>query len=126
LKKIDRFLFFLAGQTIHYYDKIYCLWNFIKHNSISTYEKLKTVFPEILHDDIQYQQGFSGFTIIKFSDDLICELLTGCECFFKEYCELVFEENYAEAQWNYGRFFLNIVKEEIENITNPLGLPWYL
>ena len=53
-------------------------------------------------------------------------MLDGCDNFFKEYCELVFEENYTEAQWNYGRFFLNIVKEEIENITNPLGIPWYL
>ena len=112
--------------SFHYYDKLYCLWNFIKHNSTSTFEKLKTSFPEVLYEDIEYKQGFSAFTAIKFSDELIYEMLDGCDNFFKEYCELVFEENYTEAQWNYGRFFLNIVKEEIENITNPLGIPWYL
>ncbi len=112
--------------SFHYYDKLYCLWNFIKHNSISTFEKLKAVFPEVIYDDVDYEQGFSGFTIIKFSDELIYELLDGCDQFFKDYCELVFEEKYEEAQWNYGKYFLDIVDEEIENITNPLGIPFYL
>ena len=48
------------------------------------------------------------------------------DSFFKEYCELVYKENYDEAQWNYGRYFLDLVDEQIELITNPLGLPWYI
>ncbi len=74
----------------------------------------------------EYEQGLPAFRIVNFSDELILELLSGCDSFFKEYCELVYKENYDEAQWNYGRYFLNMVKEQIEVITNPLGLPWYI
>lgn len=112
--------------SFQYYDKLYCLWNFIKHNSISTYEKLSSAYPELICENKEYKQGFPAFCIVKFSDELILELLSGCDSFFKEYCELVYEENYDEAQWNYGRYFLNMVKDQIELITNPLGLPWYI
>ena len=109
--------------SFKYYDKLYCLWNFIKHNSISTYEKLRSAYPELIYEKMEYKQGFPAFYIINFSDELVIELLNGCNSFFMEYCELVYKENYDEAQWNYGRYFLNIVAEQIELITNPLGLP---
>jgi hypothetical protein len=119
-KKVDEL------PSFKYYDELYCLWNFIKHNSISTYEKLCSTYPELIYEDAEYKQGFPAFHIVKFSDELILELLCGCDSFFKEYCELVYKENYDEAQWNYGRYFLNMVKEQIELITNPIGLPWYI
>ena len=112
--------------SFKYYDKLYCLWNFIKHNSNSTYEKLCSTYPELIYEDAEYKQGLPAFRIVKFSEELILELLSGCDSFFKEYCELVYKENYDETQWNYGRYFLNIVEEQIEVITNPLGLPWYI
>lgn len=112
-KKVDEL------PSFKYYDKLYCLWNFIKHNSFSTYEKLRSVYPELICGKVEYKQGFPAFRVINFSDELIIELLDGCDSFFKEYCELVYKENYDEAQWNYGRYFLNIVKEQIELITNP-------
>jgi hypothetical protein len=112
--------------SFKYYDKLYCLWNFIKHNSNSTYEKLCSTYPELICENREYKQGLPAFRIVKFSEELILELLSGCDSFFKEYCELVYKENYDETQWNYGRYFLNIVEEQIEVITNPLGLPWYI
>lgn len=117
----DKKVFELA--SFKYYDKLYCLWNFIKHNSLSTYEKLRSTYPEVICKEAEYQQGSPAFAIINFSDELIMELLNGCNSFFKEYCELVYKENYGEAQWNYGKFFKNIVDEQIELVTNPLGLP---
>lgn len=71
-------------------------------------------------------QGIPAFYTINFSDELIIELLNGCNSFFMEYCELVYNENYDEAQWNYARYFINMVEEQIELLTNPLGLPWYI
>lgn len=112
--------------SFKHYDKLYCLWNFIKHNSISTYKKLCSTYPELIREGEEYKQGFPAFHIINFSDELIIELLNGCNSFFMEYCELVYKENYDEAQWNYGRYFKNMVDEQIELITNPLGLPWYI
>lgn len=113
-------------QSFKYYDKLYCLWNFIKHNSLSTFEKIKNNYPELLYEDIEYEQGVPAFSAIKFSENLIFELLDGCSQFFKEYCQLVFDEDYEEAQWNYDEFFYRIVRDEIELIDNPLGLPYYL
>lgn len=110
--------------SFKYYDKLYCLWNFIKHNSLSTFEKLKTHYPELIYEDIQYEQGIPAFSAILFSEDLIIELLDGCSQFFKEYCKLVFDEDYEEAQWNYGDYFYDTVWERIELINNPLGLPF--
>ncbi len=112
--------------SFRYYDKLYCIWNFIKHNSQSTYEKLNGTFPEVICRGNEYHQGESAYCFINFSDELIQELLDGCDAFFKEYCELVFDENYEEAQWNYGKYFFDIVDDTREMIINPMGLPWCL
>lgn len=104
-----------------YHDKIYLIWHFIKHNSLSTYEKLKSKYADVLIDK-EFKQGHLATTYVKFSEELIIELLDGCGEFFKEYCTCVYHENYDEAQWNYTMFFSSIVKDEIKNITNPFGL----
>lgn len=113
-------------SSFKYYDKLYCLWNFIKHNSLSTYEKMSYKYPDLIREGEEYKQGYPAFYIINFTDELIIELLNGCSLFFMEYCELAYKENYDEAQWNYGRYFADMVHEQIELVTNPLGLPWYL
>ncbi len=109
-----------------WYEKLYALWNFIKHNSKSTYDKIKICYPQALIEGREYEQGVLAACVVAFSDDMIVELLNGVSTFFKEYCELVFHEKYDEAQWNYSRYFTNIVHDEIELYTNPLGLPDYI
>lgn len=106
------------------HNKLYCIWNFVKHNSLSTYETLKSRFPELLVEE-DFKQGESAHYYIKFSEELIFDLIEGCSEFFKEYCSLIFNENYDEAQWNYHYFFYNIVRDEIESTVNPLGLEWW-
>ena len=106
------------------HDRLYCLWNFLKHNSESTYNTLKDRFPGDLKDQ-EFQQGMLAIYYVQFSDDMISELLKGCIEFFKEYCELIFNENYEEAQWNYGAYFHKIVRDYIEDIDNPMGLSWW-
>lgn len=108
-----------------WYDRLYSLWNFIKHNSQSTYETVQKCYPQALAQR-EYHQGDLAACIIVFSDEMITELINGVSRFFKEYCELVFREKYEEAQWNYCRYFLDIVYEKIELFTNPLGIPYYL
>ena len=39
--------------------------------------------------------------------------------------ELVFDENYEEAQWNYCKYFTIRMKDEIEMFDNPMGLDWW-
>ncbi len=103
------------------YDKLYCIWNFIKHNNESTYKDLRKKHPEVLWDG-EYLQGQLAIGFVKFDDALIEGSLDGVERFFKNYCELVFGEDYSEAQWNYDGFFENEISSAIDDIANPLGL----
>jgi hypothetical protein len=106
------------------YDKLYRIWHFIKHNSESTYNPLKEKYPETLQNR-KYTQGQSAIYFVKFDDAFIEESLDATTYFFKKYCEVVFGENYAEAQWNYDSYFETEIRSEIENITNPLGLDMF-
>ena len=107
-----------------FHDKLYCIWHFIKHNSLSTYVKLKEKYPEVLVD-AEFQQGHLAYSYVKFSEELILELLNGCGEFFKEYCSCVYHENFDEAQWNYDDYFMQPVDDEIEMLRDPLGLSYY-
>lgn len=52
--------------------------------------------------------------------------MNGIENFFKEYCQLVFNEDYDnEAQWNYADYFIEPMEEEIKAIDNPIDLEWW-
>jgi len=102
-------------------DKMYAIWNFIKHNSQSTYNTLKKRFPEILKDDA-YTQGELACFYVKFDDNLINSIFTGLELFIKGYCRLVFKEDEKEAQWNSEEYFYSMARFEIDEIEDPLGL----
>ena len=117
-KNVEHFernaLYDYAGEK----DKLYCIWNFIKHNSLSTYEKLKSKYSDVLVDS-EFKQGYLACYFVKFSEDLILEILEGCGEFFKEYCACVYHEDFNEAQWNYDDYFIQPMLDyydEIENI----------
>ena len=136
-KNVDHFdrnaLYDYAGETgtardlphYKYHDKLYCVWNFIKHNSASTYKTLKERYPEVLYD-VEFQQGHIAASYVNFSEVLILELLDGCAEFFKEYCERVYHEDYEQAQWNYERYFYDIACNEKKSLEDPLGLNDYI
>lgn len=106
------------------YDKMYCIWNFIKHNSLITYKTLKDRYPKTLCEG-EYSQGQMAIYWLKIDENVITEILEGIQEFFKNYCKLVFNEDFDEAQWNYNAYFETDVKNEIECFTNPLGLQWW-
>ena len=107
--------------SFKYHDRLYLIWNFIKHNNMDTYENLKRDYPEILIDE-KYESGQPAKYYVKLSEKLITELLDGVMKYFEEWCELNCDENYLEAQWNYDDYFINAVDDSIESFTNPLGL----
>lgn len=104
------------------YDKAYCIWNFIKHNSLSTYKKLNEKYPESIINKASYKQGDLAIYFVDLNEQLILSLLDGITLFFDEYCKLVFNEDIESANWNYDQYFLDRVNDEIESFTNPLGL----
>jgi hypothetical protein len=111
-------------DTYKHHQKMYALWNFIKHNSKSSYEKVKKHCPEILIDH-EYNQGDLACYFVKFSNDLIEQTIDGVQKFLIDYCELVFDEDEREAEWNYEDFFHSYVSDAINDYYNPLGLPDY-
>ena len=130
----NRFYDFATGRGVNvkelpsfkYYDKLYCVWHFIKHNSVTTINKLNDKYPEVLYQPDLYRQGDLAVNYLKLTDELVYELIDGCDSFFKECCEAVFHENYEQAQWNYGDWFLKKVKDTIASFDNPLGIPSYI
>lgn len=49
-----------------------------------------------------------AMSYLKFSKELVIELLDGSAEFFKEYCDCVYGEKFNEAQWNYVKYFKNL------------------
>lgn len=107
--------------SFKYHDKLYLIWNFIKHNNSDTYESLKKDYPDVLYDE-EYVAGTPAKYYVKLNEKLINELLNGVEKYFIEWCELNRNENYNEAQWNYEEYFKNLVYDEIGLLRNSLGL----
>lgn len=112
----------LPGFKFH--DRLYKIWNFIKHNNEDAYIKLKEYHPETLYD-YEYRQGDLAIHYVKFNDQLIVDILKGLRTFYINYCEQVFDEDIFDAQWNYDDFFLDRVRSEIEIYQNPLGLDMF-
>ena len=111
-------------EHFKYYDKLYSIWNFIKHNTNSTYETLKGKYPETLISK-RYSQGQLAVYWLKFSPEFIRELIEGVTQFTNEYCKLVFNEDSYEACWNYDDYFLQPMLSYYESMVNPLGLDWW-
>ena len=111
-------------DSYKHHEKMYALWNFIKHNSGSTYDKVKEHYPEILIDQ-EYKQGELACYYINFSNGLIEQTIDGVKDFLVKYCQIVFNEDEKEADWNYDDFFHSYVSDAINEYYNPLGLPNY-
>ena len=110
-----------------YYDKVYKIWNFLKHNNLDVYTKVKENYPELLiNPKVSYENGDSAIRYLNLTEDLVLELLDGLGKFFNEFCSKVFDENPNCPEWNKEAFYVKSVNAMIDDVTNPLGLPWYV
>lgn len=103
------------------FDKMYCIWHFLKHNSDSTFSKVKGSFPEVLKEG-DYAQGNLAMNYVKFDNALFESILKGLERFIGAYCLLVFKEDPDEAGWNSDEFFWRIVTSRIREEQDPYGI----
>lgn len=54
------------------YDKTYAIWNFLKYNSLSTYTRLKRLYPDVIENINQpYHQGELAIYFVRFDEQLI-------------------------------------------------------
>lgn len=110
-----------------HYEKLYSVWNFLKHNSYSTFEVIKEKFPDLLfQDEFKVENGMIAINYLKLSEELLISLLDNIKVFLEDICEACFNENRHESKWNYDDWFVSEVRSEIEVLVNPLGLPNYL
>lgn len=112
-------------NTYMYYDQFYKVWNFLKHNSISAYNKLKDNYPEFLYkpDRNKYTNGHLAYAYLILNDETIDNFIINLGLFFNEFCVSLFNEKVEESEWNYDQYFYREARDEIESIDNPLGLP---
>ncbi len=125
-QKIDVKSFYDYG-TYDYYNRSYRIWNFLKHNSTKSYDQLIKSYPNLIYDpDSSYKNGDPAILVLKLDEKLIINTLDNLPKFFDEVCQRGFGENPNDAKWDYDDYFLNEVKDRIETIENPLGLPDWL
>ena len=128
IKKLDHF---------DVYDKFYSIWNFTKHNSPSTYNKIKKYWPELLFNkekdkwfNLDFPSDHLAIEYLNINDKFITSLFDPLLEFYFEFCELCYNEPKYHSTWNYNDYFLRIVesriKDDQEMIENPLGLPRWL
>lgn len=111
-------------DNYYIFDRAYLVWNFLKHNSLRSYDELKRKYPEMIYDpNNNYKNGDLALTVLKIDERYILDCLENLHKFFDEVCERGFDENVKDAKWDYDDYFIKQVDLEIEGITNPLGLP---
>lgn len=111
-------------DNYYIFDRAYLVWNFLKHNSLRSYDELKRKYPEMIYDsNNNYKNGDLALTVLKIDERYILDCLENLHKFFDEVCERGFDENIKDAKWDYDNYFIEQVDLEIEAITNPLGLP---
>ena len=111
-------------DNYYIFDRAYLVWNFLKHNSLRSYEELKRKYPEMIYDpDSKYENGDLSLSVLKIDENFIINCLDNMHNFFDEVCIRGFGENPDDAEWDYDDYFINQVDDEIECVTNPLGLP---
>lgn len=114
-------------DNYYIFDRAYLVWNFLKHNSLRSYDELKRKYPEMIYDsNNNYKNGDLALTVLKIDERYILDCLENLHKFFDEVCERGFDENIKDAKWDYDDYFIKQVDLEIEGITNPLGLPTWV
>ena len=114
----------ISGYDLKHYqfhDKMYSIWNFIKHGNQTSFNTLKKKYPNVLLS-ANYKEGKKSKYYVKLDKKLILDLMEGVKLFFIEWCDANLDENPNEISWNYEDFFIDKYKNEIETINNPLGL----
>lgn len=120
VEKVD----FFGYENYAIYDRAYLVWNFLKHNSTRSYDELKRKYPEMIYDpNNDYQNGDLSISVLKIDEKYIIDCLDNMHKFFDEVCIRGFGENPDDAKWDYDDYFIEQVDNEIEAMTNPLGLP---
>lgn len=111
---------FKQFKYYYVYDRAYSVWNFLKHNSKKSYDILCKFYPEMIYDpDNIYKNGDLALSVLKLDERYILSVLKELPLFFDEVCSIGLRENVKDAVWDYEDYFMNVVQQEIDSVTNP-------
>ena len=91
--------------------------NFLKHNSKSTYDRLKEVAPNLVRSIdnktscIKYESGMFSGNWLLINDDYIDNVFNDLLEFFGDYCFIYLNEDFEESKWNYDEYFKDLFKK---------------
>lgn len=109
------------------YNLLHKLNNFLKHNTLSSYNDLKKWYPNNVASvekgtaNIEYENGMFAGDWIIIEENYIDNLLDKLILFFKDYCKEYLKENIEEADWNYDEYFIKVY-HEILDLRNYFGV----
>ncbi|AGI85435.1 hypothetical protein MMALV_06960 [Candidatus Methanomethylophilus alvi Mx1201] len=94
------------------YLKYNDIYNFLKHNSIQAYEKLKKFNSKcLIETDQKYENGMFAMDWLNSKEINIDELLSDIVPFLQDFCKKVLGEDLKQAEWDYDDYFIETQKE---------------
>ena len=99
------------------YNLLHKVNNFLKHNTLESYNTLKRFYPENVRSvekgtsKQEYENGMFAGDWIVLKENYIDSLLDKLIQFFEDYCVQFLKENLENAKWNYADYFYNAINE---------------
>jgi hypothetical protein len=111
----------------HYntYSLLHKVNNFLKHNSLQSYESLAHSFPKnvVVDANHPYENGMFAEDWIILKENYIDNLFGKLTGFFEDYCHTYLEEDIEESKWNYDEYFVKAA-HELSDPMGYIGLPY--
>ncbi len=111
------------------YSMLHKINNFLKHNSIASYNTLKRFYPANVRSiekgtsNIEYSNGMFAGDWIIIKDGYIDDVLNKIVIFFENYCSIYLKEDIEESHWNYDEYFIDAFNE-MKYPFRYIGLPY--
>lgn len=137
---IDRFFSFSDGllakkdafkieslSKYNAYNMLHKINNFLKHNSLASYNKLKKFYPNNVASvengraKSPYENGMFAGDWIVVKENYIDDLLDKLVMFFEDYCRVYLKEDIERSKWDYDDYFYG-AKRQMQNPREYLGL----
>lgn len=99
------------------YNLLHKVNNFLKHNTLESYNTLKRFYPENVRSvekgtsKQEYENGMFAGDWIVLKENYIDSLLDKLIQFFEDYCVQFLKESLENAKWNYADYFYNAINE---------------
>ncbi len=109
------------------YNMLHKMNNFLKHNSIQSYNILKRLYPANVASpengaSCEYQNGMYAGDWIIIKDGYIDSIFDKLIQFFEDYCRVFLKEDVETSKWDYFEFFENAYYE-MRDLDSYYGIP---